>query len=89
MTARTTIRFRYLDQSSSVTLTEGQCVALRTVGKEMPHWRDGICPRRFLKSASSTSLVRLGLLDARTYPVIGYKPTGRGRAVIAALLSED
>lgn len=72
-----------------IALTAGQRETLRTVHRLGLRHRDNICPRRLLTGSSSASLVKKGLLAQRSFPVIGYKLTAEGKAVVAALTKDD
>lgn len=69
----------------TISLTDSQREALRTIAKVGANRRNQICPRRLLASATSTSLLKRDLVTKHSYPVIGYKLTERGKAVVAAL----
>jgi hypothetical protein len=85
MSAKATIQYEFLGKPVTANLTAGQVATMRAVAEYGPRFRDNICPRRLLRAASSTSLVRLGFLDKRTFPIIGYKLSSKGEALAAAL----
>lgn len=72
----------------TIMLTTGQREALRTIASQEKIRRGGICPRWLLASATSTSLLRRDLVTKHDYPLIGYRLTERGQAVVAALTAD-